>query len=58
MCHKFSIQQAVTFVYGSIEDHMFDGISKILIGFSLHVPIKEEMFLYIENELAKNNSEV
>ena len=41
MCHKFSIQQAVTFVYGSIEDHMFDGISKILIGFSLHVPKKK-----------------
>ena len=33
ICHAFSIQQAAMFVYGSIEDHMFD----FLTGFFFYI---------------------
>ena len=49
ICHVFSIQQAAMYVYGSIEDPMFD----FLTGFSF---TSSEKFLYIKNEIVENNS--
>ena len=49
ICHAFSIQQAAMFVYGSIEDHMFD----FLTGFFFTT---QEMFLCIKNEFVENKS--
>ena len=37
-----SVQQAAMSVYGSIEDHIFDGISNFLTGFFTSL----EMFFY------------
>ena len=43
-------KQATMFVYGSIEDHMFD----FLTGF-FFLPHKK-CFLYVKNEFVENNS--
>ena len=49
--YAFSIQQTVMFVYGSTDDHMFDGMSKMSKQEFVHLT---RNVLYIKNELVEN----
>ena len=51
--HAFSIQITAMFVYGSIEDHTFDGMSNL---FKRCFYLTKKVFLDIKNKLVEKNS--